>query len=103
MLAFPDAISVTPSGPRLKIPSELVPLVTPNTFVLLNKTDLLLPTSSESSTALAAAVPQHGSHGGCWAVSLASQAGTGEFLSGLATALKDRYGGAILIYPGFWV
>ncbi|KAH9978113.1 tRNA modification GTPase TrmE [Lactifluus volemus] len=92
VLAFPDAISVTPSGPRLEIPSELVPLVTPNTFVLLNKTDLLLPTSSESSAALAAAVPQYGSHGRCWAVSLASQAGTGEFLAGLATALQDRYG-----------
>jgi tRNA modification GTPase len=91
VLAFPEAISVTPSGPRLEIPSELVPLVTPNTFVLLNKTDLLLSTSSESSATFAAAVLQYGSHGGCWAASLASQAGTDEFLSGLATALQDRY------------
>jgi len=55
--------------------------VTPHTFVLLNKTDLL-PTSALAPTAL----PQHG-----WAVSLTSQAGTDDFLAGLAKALQDRY------------
>src|SRR6266850_5800336 len=58
VLACPDAVSYeTPSGPRLNIPPELAPLVTPNTFILLNKTDLL-PTSAQASTALTSALPQ---------------------------------------------
>jgi len=86
VLACPDAVSLsTPSGPRLEIPAELAPLVTPHTFVLLNKTDLL-PTSALAPAALPTALPQHG-----WAVSLTSQAGTDDFLAGLAKALQDRY------------
>jgi tRNA modification GTPase len=86
VLACPDAVSYeTPSGPRPNIPPELAPLVTPNTFILLNKTDLL-PTSAQAPTALTSALPQHG-----WVVSLTSHHGTGDFLVGLATALKDRY------------
>jgi tRNA modification GTPase len=86
VLACPDAVTYeTPSGPRLNIPPELVPLVTPNTFILLNKTDLN-PTPEQTPTALTRALPQHG-----WAVSLASQHGTSLFLAGLAAALKDRY------------
>ncbi|KAH9007151.1 tRNA modification GTPase TrmE [Lactarius hatsudake] len=84
VLSFPDAVSVTPSGPRLEIPAELAPLVTPSTFVLLNKTDL---TPASALTAALGALPQPG----CWAVSLASQSGTDEFLAGLATELQDRY------------
>jgi len=62
-----------------------VPLVTRDTFILLNKTDLL-PTSSALAPA---ALLQHTG----WAVSLASQAGTGDFLTGLGTALQDRFVG----------
>jgi tRNA modification GTPase len=90
VLACPDAVTsatTTSSGPRLEIPVELAPLVTRHTFILLNKTDLL-PTSALAPVALASMLPQHG-----WAVSLASQAGTDEFLAGLATALQDRYVG----------
>jgi tRNA modification GTPase len=86
VLSFPDAVSVTPSGPRLEIPAELAPLVTENTFILLNKTDLL-PTTM--LTAASSALPRSG----CWAVSLASQSGTDEFLAGLATELQDRCDG----------
>ncbi|KAI0301868.1 hypothetical protein B0F90DRAFT_1715971 [Multifurca ochricompacta] len=84
VLSLSDAVSATPSGPRLHIPAEIAPLVTPNTFILLNKMDLL-PTSVLMPTLTA--LPQHG----CWAVSLASQTGTGEFVAGLATELQDRY------------
>ena len=92
VLACPDAISYEPStGPRLEIPPELAPLVTSNTFILLNKTDLL-PTSAlvpASATALTTnALPQHKT----WAASLASHAGTSDFLAGLAKALQDRCG-----------
>jgi len=59
--------------------------VTLNTLILLNKTDLL-PTSAQTPTALTSALPQLG-----WAISLTSQHGTSDFLTGLATALKDRY------------
>ncbi|KAI0285095.1 hypothetical protein BGY98DRAFT_1105433 [Russula aff. rugulosa BPL654] len=87
VLACPDVVksTSTPSGPRLEIPVELAPLVTRNTFILLNKTDLL-PTSALAPAALASALPQHG-----WAVSLASRAGTDDFLKGLTTALQERY------------
>jgi tRNA modification GTPase len=94
VLAYPDAVSsVTPSesGSRLDIPADLAPLVTQNTFILLNKTDLL-PTSApalEEALTTTCALPQHQQR---WAVSLATNAGTGDFLSGLATALQDRYG-----------
>jgi len=92
VLACPDAVSLeTPSGPRLDVPAELAPLLTQNTFILLNKTDLL-PTSAlvpARATALTTtnALPQHNT----WAVSLASHAGTSDFLAGLAKALQDRY------------
>ena len=92
VLSFPDAVSVTPSGPRLEIPAELAPLVTANTFILLNKSDLL-PTPI--LTAASSALPRSG----CWAVSLASQSGTDEFLAGLATELQDRYGGFLNVPP----
>jgi tRNA modification GTPase len=84
VLSFPDAVSATPSGPRLEIPAELAHLVTANTCILLNKIDLL-PTSV--LTAALGALPQSR----CWAVSLASQSGTDEFLAGLASELQDRY------------
>ncbi|KAI9448363.1 tRNA modification GTPase TrmE [Lactarius indigo] len=84
VLSFPDAVSVTPSGPRLEIPAELAPLVTPSTFILLNKTDLV---PASVLTAALGALPQPV----CWAVSIASQSGTDEFLAGLATELQDRY------------
>jgi tRNA modification GTPase len=89
VLACPDAVSFeTPlSGPRLDIPPELAPLVTQNTFILLNKTDLLPTSARAPAPALTGALPQHS-----WAVSLASHAGTGDFLAGLATALTDRCG-----------
>jgi len=95
VLACPDAIangtttasSSSPSSDlRLEIPSELAPLVTRDTFILLNKTDLLPTSSALAPAALANALRPHAS----WAVSLASQAGTSDFLAGLATALQDR-------------
>jgi len=59
-LACPDAVSYkTPSGPRLNIPSELAPLVTLNTFILPNETNLV-PASAQAPTALTSALPQHG-------------------------------------------
>ncbi len=77
--------TTTHSDPRLGVPVELAPLVTRDTFILLNKTDLL--PSSALAPAVLAGVTQHG-----WAVSLASHAGTEEFLGGLAKALQERYG-----------
>ncbi|KAI9512724.1 tRNA modification GTPase TrmE, partial [Russula earlei] len=87
VLACPDAITyATPSGPRLEIPSELAPLVTRDTLILLNKTDLLPTPALAPVEALANTLPQRS-----WAVSLTSQASTSGFLAGLSTALQDRY------------
>ena len=91
MLSFPDAVSATPSGPRLEIPAELAHLVTANTCILLNKIDLV-PTSV--FMAALGALPKSN----CWAVSLASQSGTDEFLAGLASELQDRYGGFLNLF-----
>ncbi len=92
VLSFPDTVSATPSGSRLGIPAELAPLVTPSTFILLNKTDLV-PTSVLTAALGALTQP------GCWAVSLTSQSGTDEFLAGLATELQDRCDGFLtLVY-----
>ncbi|KAI9512717.1 hypothetical protein F5148DRAFT_1145902 [Russula earlei] len=77
----------TPSGPRLEIPSELAPLVTHDTLILLNKPDLYPTPALPPAAALADALTQRS-----WAVSLTSQAGTGKFLAGIATALQDRCG-----------
>ena len=97
VLACPNAVSfVTPSGPRLDIPAELAPLVTQNTFILLNKTDLLPTSAPAPATALTNALPQR-----TWAVSLASHAGTSDFLGGLAKALQDRCGPSLLPFRVF--
>ena len=93
VLSFPDAVSLTPSGPRLEIPAGLAPLVTRNTFILLNKTDLV-PTSV--LTAALSALPQPP---GSWAVSIASKSRTDEFLAGLATELQDRCDGFPTLPP----
>lgn len=61
--------------------------MTQNTFILLNKTDLLPTSVPVLATALTNALPQR-----TWAVSLASHAGTSDFLAGLAKALQDRCG-----------
>jgi tRNA modification GTPase len=95
VLSYPDAVSVTPSGARLEIPTELAPLVTPTTFILLNKTDLLPAPSA--LTPVLTALPQRCCHS-CWAVSLASQTGTDEFLEGLGKALQDQCGFSFFAY-----
>jgi ribosome biogenesis GTPase A len=64
--------------------------VTQNTFILLNKTDLLPTSAPVPTTALTKALQQQPQH--TWAVSLASHAGTSDFLAGLAKALQDRCG-----------
>ena len=66
--------------------------MTQNTFVLLNKTDLLPTSALVPATALTNALPQR-----TWAVSLASHAGTSDFLAGLAKALQDRCGSLPLL------
>ena len=79
VLACPNAISFeTPSGPQLEIPPELAPLVTSNTFILPHRTDPLPTSAQQAPQALISGLPQYG-----WAVSLAEDAGTGDFWQGL--------------------
>jgi hypothetical protein len=72
-------------GSRVDIPPEFAPFVTSNTFIPLNKTDLLPISAQQEPEALIRGLPQYD-----WAVSLAEDAGTGGFLAGLVAALRDR-------------
>lgn len=79
VLSFPEALSVG----SLEIPQSLKSLVSPNTFFLLNKSDLC-PSVPEQSFG-------HEFHGRAWSVSLTTGAGTSEFLEGFSAALQERY------------
>jgi hypothetical protein len=83
-LACPDAASFkTLFGSWLKIPLELAPLLTTNTFILLKKMDML-PTSAQASTALTRTLSQYN-----WVASLTLQACMSDFLARLSRTLKD--------------
>ncbi|KAF9004780.1 hypothetical protein BDQ17DRAFT_1473977, partial [Cyathus striatus] len=74
VLSLPDA--ATPSG-GLNIPEELKALVTPETFFLLNKSDL----ASSSHVPLERA----------WIASLQTGQGTQDFLTGFGERLKKKF------------
>ncbi|RDX53010.1 tRNA modification GTPase TrmE [Lentinus brumalis] len=64
----------------LRLPSTVAPLVKDDTFILLNKTDLLPPSAL-------AQLPS----GTTWAVSLSTGHGTQAFMDSFARALHNRY------------
>ncbi|KAH9942991.1 tRNA modification GTPase TrmE [Epithele typhae] len=67
---------------RLHLPADVAPLVKDDTFMLLNKTDLLPSASVLHSLA---------SRPRTWLVSLQSNEGTQSFMNGLAAVLKEQY------------
>jgi len=69
-------------GPQMCIPPSLEPLITSETFFLLNKSDL----ASTSIIDLPASLS-----GKAWSVSLSTGEGTKEFLDNFSTALQKRY------------
>ncbi|KAI0031686.1 tRNA modification GTPase TrmE [Vararia minispora EC-137] len=75
VLSAPEVFVETPEGPRVEIPDTVQSLINENTFILLNKRDLL-----PASLSL---LP----HGG-WLVSLTTEQGTLDFMGGFAHALR---------------
>ena len=77
-------------GPAIRIPPSVAPLVTPNTFFLLNKSDLVTPSDS-------ATMKLHNEN--MWVTSLSTGDGAMTFLDDFSKALQKRYGRPIYIRP----
>ncbi|RDB20468.1 tRNA modification GTPase GTPBP3, mitochondrial [Hypsizygus marmoreus] len=84
VLSLSEVLVQTQTGPRIQLPPSLKPLITPETFFLFNKSDLL-PTTISPETFSASG------YSDAWIVSLDTGEGTSGFLSGFAKALQDRF------------
>ncbi|EIM85568.1 P-loop containing nucleoside triphosphate hydrolase protein [Stereum hirsutum FP-91666 SS1] len=106
VLSLPDALSPSSAHQssdeiRVTIPSALRHLITPQTFILLNKADLLplesapLPSAPQQSPTFKSSAPRIMIDGWeqntVWSVSLTSALGTQEFMDGFAHALRQRF------------
>jgi len=69
-------------GPQMRIPPLIEPLITPETFFLLNKSDLASTPIIDLPATLS---------GRAWPVSLSTGEGTKEFLDNFSRALQKRY------------
>jgi tRNA modification GTPase len=69
-------------GPQMRIPPSIEPLITPETFFLLNKSDLASTPIIDLPATLS---------GRAWPVSLSTGEGTKEFLDTFSRALQKRY------------
>lgn len=81
---MPDVVNGSTGSPS--IPPSVASLITPETYVLLNKSDMAAVEPKQISSVLDAL----GVHQG-WVVSLATGAGTQAFLDGFAESLQERY------------
>ncbi|KAA1466071.1 tRNA modification GTPase TrmE [Dentipellis sp. KUC8613] len=86
VLSLPD--TVEPGSEEIIVPPSIKPLITPETFVLFNKADLLPESTVQRLHEHAKKQLQVPN---IWTTSLASKVGTGEFLSGFSKALQQRY------------
>lgn len=83
VLSMPDIINGSTRSPS--IPPSVASLITPETYVLLNKSDMTGVEQAQISFVLDALGVQKG-----WVVSLATGAGTQAFLNGFAESLQER-------------
>ncbi|KZT20670.1 tRNA modification GTPase GTPBP3 [Neolentinus lepideus HHB14362 ss-1] len=82
VLSLPEALHRKDGGERcLKVPPMLEPLITPSTFFLLNKIDLVPSPTDVNGIEFNRS----------WTVSLSTGFGTKNFLDGFARALRERY------------
>ncbi|KAG5645773.1 hypothetical protein DXG03_005310 [Asterophora parasitica] len=92
VLSLPDALTAPDTTtnpnptPKLAIPSTLSDLITPDTLILFNKSDLA-PNHNHTVDSLLTST--YGS--ASWTVSLGTGAGTSKFLRGFGEALQDRF------------
>ncbi|KAH9853888.1 tRNA modification GTPase TrmE [Lenzites betulinus] len=79
VLPAPEVLKVSKRGDwELQLPPLLAPLVTKDTLILLNKSDLIQTTTKLSMNAT-------------WRASLTTGEGTAEFMKGFAEVLQQRY------------
>ncbi|KAF5388251.1 hypothetical protein D9615_000021 [Tricholomella constricta] len=83
VLSLPEALTQTPDGPKLNIPWGLEDLLSPETLILFNKSDLSSSAACNEALALSGRTS--------WTASLGTGEGTADFLSGFAKALQDRF------------
>jgi tRNA modification GTPase len=82
VLSLPEVISSTRDGPQVRIPPGLSYIISPETFFLFNKVDILgFPVPEE---VIGPNKEQ------AWKVSLSTGEGTTAFLAGLTKALQRR-------------
>ena len=81
---MPDVVNGSTGSPS--VPPSVASLITPETYVLLNKSDIAAVESKQILSVLNALGVQKG-----WVVSLATGAGTQAFLDGFAESLEERY------------
>ncbi|EGO01502.1 hypothetical protein SERLA73DRAFT_49114 [Serpula lacrymans var. lacrymans S7.3] len=86
VLSLPDALVQTPEGPRIQIPPSVAPLITPSTYFLLNKMDMVKSPPDMSGGEEVGALGNR-----AWAVSLRTGDGMGTFLEGFTEVLRERY------------
>ncbi|KAF9563328.1 tRNA modification GTPase TrmE [Agrocybe pediades] len=88
VLPLPDVLKSSESSSEsyIDVPSDVQELVTPDTYFLFNKSDLVLVPAVQTS--ISGIVDLKGRS---WSASLATGEGTHEFVQGLAAALKQRF------------
>jgi tRNA modification GTPase len=99
VLSLPEVLSplsTTATNQQIIIPPNVRDLITPNTYFLFNKSDLVPSTRGLPSAILDETSPSAGTnlidlHGRAWTTSLTTGEGAHAFVQGLAGALKSRY------------
>lgn len=84
VLSIPDVVGG--STGNFVLPPSVTSLITPETYVLLNKSDMAHSAPEQVSSVLTALGVQKG-----WVVSLTTDTGTQAFLHGFAESLQERY------------
>ena len=97
VLSLPDVlVSCDDSSEKLEleVPSDILELVSPRTYFLINKTDLPPHVSAKTSIQIRYGPSNVISteSGRVWTASLATGEGTRTFIEGLAGTLKAQYG-----------
>ncbi|TFY80412.1 hypothetical protein EWM64_g3603 [Hericium alpestre] len=87
VLSLSDILVGSDESTTAAIPEPIARLMTPETFVLLNKVDLANAPMHPEELLHRQGVKSSGS----WAVSLTSKAGTSDFMSQFAAKLRERY------------
>lgn len=84
VLSLPDVVKG--SAGSIVFPPSVASLITPETYVLLNKLDMTSSVPKQITSVLNMLGVRKG-----WVVSLTTGAGTQEFLDGFAESLQERY------------